>query len=904
MRTPIVFFALVLAQLARGRRTNVKFGPLDPNITDPADFWMPLWNDLPQDYCTHPRYPIVPTPGPIAVDVLHAVYPNGTVPQVPAKPTNTWQKNLWGFDWSDENFSQDWSAVYAYPYAVMPKAGMFTVMYPGAPSNGTQNRAMITGFAFPDPPPAMPNLTDRNASYPYLTMAGSFDFTVQITNGQNPKLKELGDMSATIEYRDPSQGNRTVATVYLVKGSPFVNIVCDGAQIQFGSTISPPVIGVNNEPPGQVITDTQFSMEVAEGPLHHQAKTWHAFFQHPVGLDVPNPPNRPLNVTAPYTGLLQLAVGTMDDQAADFLKKAAGTYTTGAKVEYDVGETNATIRFRWNVKGNGTLAMLALPHHLTHLDKKSTVVHPSPFWCIKGNMSAVHGDVWNMTYNITNVGFGDKLSVDAEMKGAVLKAAKNDYELRIAGCPGDNDTQGFPGYMNMELYAYVRDLAQCTDIAIILENLGERDMAVNMTMKVLRCMAPILKRPEKAPEPCPAPINNTAVCVRDMMNIYFDTQWGGLITGWFDRFAPHYCQCDKPGGPYACRGFNYCDNPRGFDAFANYGNAFYNDHHFQYGYILKNLGWAVYFQETKGAPLGMNATVLRNITKQALAFARDIGNPDPAKDKYFAFLRHKDVFDGHSWAEGYDYSGRVVGWINQQSGGEAINGYYGIYLLGLALNDTNVMDWGRIHLATEASSISHYQHLSNRTASGKKDMPDKIEDQWGKCMPILFGNGNSGATYYGPNPLFQCGITFLPVTPFTREWINASWAQEAVEWIQWHNNRTGNCVFFDPVTMSTNPCPGQFGPDWTGNEWGCCPTNEGYVNNQWVAWPNWFPYLYALVSQYDAKAAWKVLDVPSYTKGTRDLPFPYQDSKGKVVGYQSDMTMTSIMFHVATHKRV
>jgi len=319
--------------------------------------------------------------------------------------------------------------------------------------------------------------------------------------------------------------------------------------------------------------------------------------------------------------------------------------------------------------------------------------------------------------------------------------------------------------MNMELYAYVRDLAQCTDIAIILENLGEREMAVNMTMKVLRCMAPILKRPEKAPEPCPAPINNTAVCVRDMMNIYFDTQWGGLITGWFDRFAPHYCQCDKPGGPYACRGFNYCDNPRGFDAFANYGNAFYNDHHFQYGYILKNLGWAVYFQETKGAPLGMNATVLRNITKQALAFARDIGNPDPAKDKYFAFLRHKDVFDGHSWAEGYDYSGRVVGWINQQSGGEAINGYYGIYLLGLALNDTNVMDWGRIHLATEASSISHYQHLSNRTASGKKDMPDKIEDQWGKCMPILFGNGNSGATYYGPNPLFQCGITFLPVTP-------------------------------------------------------------------------------------------------------------------------------------------
>ncbi|PJF33856.1 MAG: hypothetical protein CUN57_01060 [Phototrophicales bacterium] len=90
---------------------------------------------------------------------------------------------------------------------------------------------------------------------------------------------------------------------------------------------------------------------------------------------------------------------------------------------------------------------------------------------------------------------------------------------------------------------------------------------------------------------------------------------------------------------------------------------------------------------------------------------------------------------------------------------------------------------------------------------------------------------------------------------------------------------------------------------WTGNEWGCCPTNEGYANNQWTAWPNWFPYLYALESQYDPSSAMRKLEVKNFSQPTESLPFPYLNSKGVVVGYQADMTMTSIMFHVATHER-
>eukprot|EP01084_Bolivina_argentea_P197684 338719_1 len=114
-------------------------------------------------------------------------------------------------------------------------------------------------------------------------------------------------------------------------------------------------------------------------------------------------------------------------------------------------------------------------------------------------MSAVTADEWSLTYNLTTVGFGDELRVDPSMMQGLLNAAMIDYEMRIRHCPGDNNTRGHPGKDNMELYAYVRDLAQMSDIAVVLENLGKREMAINMTKKVYECMQPVLSRPKEAP---------------------------------------------------------------------------------------------------------------------------------------------------------------------------------------------------------------------------------------------------------------------------------------------------------------------------------------------------------------------------------------------------------------------
>ena len=47
----------------------------------------------------------------------------------------------------------------------------------------------------------------------------------------------------------------------------------------------------------------------------------------------------------------------------------------------------------------------------------------------------------------------------------------------------------------------------------------------------------------------------------------------------------------------------------------------------------------------------------------------------------------------------------------QESTSEAVNAYYGLYLLGKARGSTGLADWGRVLLATEIRSAQRYWHV-------------------------------------------------------------------------------------------------------------------------------------------------------------------------------------------------
>jgi len=205
----------------------------------------------------------------------------------------------------------------------------------------------------------------------------------------------------------------------------------------------------------------------------------------------------------------------------------------------------------------------------------------------------------------------------------------------------------------------------------------------------------------------------------------YDVTWGGIISsnGWLNNGS-------------------------------DYGNGIYNDHHFHYGYYLY-AGAVIlkYDPDWRWGPWLMD-------------LARDIGNPS-VEDTYFTITRHKDWYNGHSWAQGLDatYDGK-----NQESSSEAVNGYYGLTLYGISLNNDLVKNVGRVLLATEIRSAHKYWHT----------LPDTV------YPPIFAANGTVGiiwsdkadhATFFGSDPTYIHCVQMIPFTPISEDLLPASWVE-------------------------------------------------------------------------------------------------------------------------------
>ena len=182
------------------------------------------------------------------------------------------------------------------------------------------------------------------------------------------------------------------------------------------------------------------------------------------------------------------------------------------------------------------------------------------------------------------------------------------------------------------------------------------------------------------------------------------------------------------------------------DPMSEYGTGWYNDHHFHYGYFIY-----------AAAVIARFDTPFWDLNKSAIdTLVRDICNPD-STDPDFPFARHKDFFDGHSWASGLFQQANGKG---QESSSEAINAYYAVYLYGLAAGYDDLKKFASLLLAMEIQSVQTYWHMSN----------DNIYDNIFSIGRMV---GNVGAldvtqsTWFGSEPEFVHGINMMPITPVT-----------------------------------------------------------------------------------------------------------------------------------------
>ncbi len=167
-----------------------------------------------------------------------------------------------------------------------------------------------------------------------------------------------------------------------------------------------------------------------------------------------------------------------------------------------------------------------------------------------------------------------------------------------------------------------------------------------------------------------------------------------------------------------------------------------NDHHFHYGYFLH-----------AAARLSLQDPAWGQRWKQSLMLlVRDIASTD-RKDPMFPFLRCFDPYAGHSWASGH---ARFGDGNNNESSSEAINAWFGILLLGEALQDPELRSLGAWLIAVESAAIDDYWFDVHDELFPDTYPPAVVTMVWG-------GKGANG-TWFSDNPEEVHGINFLPFT--------------------------------------------------------------------------------------------------------------------------------------------
>jgi len=173
-----------------------------------------------------------------------------------------------------------------------------------------------------------------------------------------------------------------------------------------------------------------------------------------------------------------------------------------------------------------------------------------------------------------------------------------------------------------------------------------------------------------------------------------------------------------------------------------FGNEKLNDHHFHYGYYIR-----------AAAVLGAaDPAYLAQVRDSVSAMVGDVANSARTSTRY-PYLRNFDVYEGHSWADGF---AKFADGNNQESSSEAINAWYAVYLWSQVTGDARLALTGLYMYTTEIPSVKEYWF----GGSGLYSSPYQH-----RIASMVWGGKVDFATWFSSNPNAIYGIQLLPVTP-------------------------------------------------------------------------------------------------------------------------------------------
>lgn len=552
----------------------------------------------------------------------------------------------------------------------------------------------------------------------------------------------LEHMSGIVNL-SPSLGHPPKLRVPMVQGMAFVTAIYDSAQpeVQTG-VFYRSIVALPQPKPGIF----KYRLTLEDG------KIWLLYAAPSYSVD---PNLRLISSTMlqgikSWSGIIQVTKlpPNVDEKIFD---NSSGVYPSSGAVGGQASLFTAQYSLSWSKAGpyatNTTLLMYALPHHIASFDNSTSQNVQSAVrlqTTTKGTAIAVLADCWilNELLNPT-MGFSP-WSPDTKTS-ASLPA---DTIARIQKTSLSEASQNMTAATNLNsMYFSGKGLSKYATIVYTMNDLANQSsFAVPALDKLKRAFATFADNKQEFP-------------------LYYDTDWKGVVS------SASYVTGDPN---------------------VDFGNSYYNDHHFHYAYFIHAAAIIGYLDPSW-------TTVNKDYVN---ALVRDVSNPSTL-DTYFPVFRSFDWYSGHSWAKGLFETGDGK---DEESTSEDALFAYALKMWGRTVGDVSMERRGDLMLSILARTIQSYFLMD----SNNKNQPSRFIGN--KVTGILFENKADHVTYFGANPEYVQGIQMIPALPFatltrTRKFVQEEWeayfgdrAFNAAQNVQggWKGILFGNLAIINP----------------------------------------------------------------------------------------------------------
>eukprot|EP00584_Thalassiosira_punctigera_P026587 CAMPEP_0172577776 /NCGR_PEP_ID=MMETSP1067-20121228/138400_1 /TAXON_ID=265564 ORGANISM="Thalassiosira punctigera, Strain Tpunct2005C2" /NCGR_SAMPLE_ID=MMETSP1067 /ASSEMBLY_ACC=CAM_ASM_000444 /LENGTH=1128 /DNA_ID=CAMNT_0013370467 /DNA_START=246 /DNA_END=3632 /DNA_ORIENTATION=- len=462
-----------------------------------------------------------------------------------------------------------------------------------------------------------------------------------------------------------------------------------------------------------------------------------------------------------------------------------------------------------NDKKDGAFIMFALPHHLETLsstprtdDESAETNKDDDSLCLHtfhGRTCLVRGPIWNLP-----VEHGGPQSFLADRPPAsdaipsIAEALREDVKFKFSGnvLRGAADTY-FPAKILAKVGRVIEINEELQRLQSNKDELTYPDADDATLEEAMSSAAKVFIPLEDDIEPL---LDNLQRAVEVWLNpggkekgggeaeFLYDVTWGGFVN----------CGCKytfnrKHPGNGTCSNI-FPDCPALEDVNEDFGNGWYNDHHFHYGYHIYAAAVVSKHRPEWG----------RKYYDRILLYIRDIANPS-TEDEHFPVFRQKDWYLGNSWAAGLMSMELSPHGREQESSSEAIASFEGIALFGSVMMNVFAEDddklvsarlvrnVGELLTAMEVSAANRFWHVwgskideegstalvsssNNGSARAKPHINTYPKEYPKHVVGMMYDTMASFQTWFAPEDVVSYGIQLMPLTAVAERRDDLEWS--------------------------------------------------------------------------------------------------------------------------------